>query len=153
MPNKYRMATIGVFDTAAVVAQSSPLFAWALIANTGNWRNCYYLLIGFHVLNLIYIFLAYHPPTFETKNAANGRTRMQIVKDFDWIGMVIFIAGCTLFIIGVNWGGSLHPWTSAATLTPIILGFSLIVVLGFYEVYGNVKEPLLPPRLFRHFRE
>jgi MFS family permease len=153
VPNKYRMATIGMFDTAAIVAQSSPLYAWAIISSMGNWRHCYYLMIGFHVFNVVYTWFTYHPPTFESKHAGSGLSRMQVVREFDWIGLVWFVTGCTLFIIGVNWGGSLHPWTSAATLAPIIFGFTSLVGLGFYEAYGNIKEPLLPPRLFRHVRQ
>jgi MFS family permease len=153
VPNKYRMATIGVFDTAAIVAQSSPLYAWAIISTTGNWRHCYYLMIGSHVFNVVYTFFTYHPPTFETKHAGSTLSRMQVLREFDWIGLVWFVAGCTLFIIGVNWGGSLHPWTSAATLVPIIIGFTSLIGLGFYEAYGNISEPLLPPRLFRHVRQ
>jgi hypothetical protein len=65
----------------------------------------------------------------------------------------MFIAGCTLFICGVAWGGTLHPWTSGETLGPIIAGFLTIVAFGFYEVYGPCKEPLLPPRLFRQVRQ
>lgn len=153
VPNQYRMATIGAFDTAAVIAQSSPLYAWAIIQATGNWRHCYYLMIAFHVFNVFYTFFTYHPPTFETKHAGSGLSRRQVVKDFDWIGLVLFIAGCTLFIVGINGGGSLHPWVSASTLVPIILGPCILIALGFYQAYGNIKEPLLPPRLFRHFRQ
>jgi len=38
-------------------------------------------------------------------------------------------------------------------LGPIIVGFLTLVVLGFYERYSNVKEPLLPPRMFKQVRE
>jgi hypothetical protein len=39
------------------------------------------------------------------------------------------------------------------TLAPIIIGFLTLVVLGFYERYSNVREPLLPPRMFKQVRE
>jgi hypothetical protein len=147
------MVTIGLFDAAAIIAQMMPLVAWVIIKYTQNWRNAYYVIIGFEAFTFIYLFLFYNPPSFKTKHQADGRTVMSVIKDFDWLGLAIFTCGCTLFIVGVNWGGTLHPWTSAATLCPIIVGLSLLVGLGFYEVYGNIKEPLLPARLFKQVRQ
>lgn len=153
VPNRYRMVTIGLFDACSVISQIQPLVAWVIIKYTGNWRNCYYLMIGFQALNLLFLYLCYHPPSFETKHHGSSHTRLGLIRDFDWIGLAIFVIGVTLFIIGLNWGGTLHPWTSAATICPIVIGFTLIVVLGFWEAYGNTKEPLLPPRLFKNFRQ
>lgn len=78
---------------------------------------------------------------------------MELLRGFDWLGLFLFIAGCTLFIVGVSWGGSLHPWTSAITIAPIVVGALTLVGLGFYEAYGNLKEPLLPPRMFNQTRQ
>jgi hypothetical protein len=170
VPNEWRMVTIGLFDAAAIIAQMMPLVAWVIIKYTANWRNAYYVIIAFEAFTLIYLFIFYHPPTFKTKHSEDGLTAWGVIKDFDWIGLVVFTAGCSLFIIGINCesakscrevvrltkrqgGGSLHPWTSAATLCPIIIGISLLIGLGFYEVYGNIKEPLLPARLFKQVRQ
>jgi MFS family permease len=153
VPNKYRMVTIGIFDASSIVSQIMPLVAWIIIRDTKNWRNAYYLMIGFQVLNLIFMFIFYHPPAFKTKHTRDGKSKRQILREFDWVGLFMFTAGCTLFICGVAWGGTLHPWTSAATIAPIVVGFLTLVVLGFYERYSNVKEALLPPRLFKQVRQ
>ncbi|KAF2837083.1 MFS general substrate transporter [Patellaria atrata CBS 101060] len=152
VPNEWRMATIGLFDASSVIAQIMPLVAWVMIKNTHSWRNAYYLMIGFQCLNVAFLFFFYHPPTFKTKHRADGKTRGELLREFDWLGLFLFIAGCTLFIVGVNWGGTLYPWTSATTLAPIIVGFMTLVGLGFYERYADLKEPLLPPRLFKQVR-
>lgn len=146
------MVTIGIFDAAAIVAQLMPLVAWAIIKYTQNWRNAYYVIIGFECITVIFLWFFYNPPRFSTKHAGTGKTPMEVLKTFDWLGLCIFIVGCTLFIIGINWGGSLYPWMSAATIAPIVIGLSLLIILGFYEVYGNLKEPLLPARLFKEVR-
>lgn len=147
------MVTIGLFDASSIIAQMMPLTSWAIIKYTGEWRNAYYVMIAFQTFNCAFLSLFYHPPTFNTKHAAAERTRRDLLESFDWVGLALFVAGCTLFIVGVNWGGSLHPWTSATTLVPIILGLLLLAALGVYEVYGNVEEPLLPPRLFKQVRQ
>jgi MFS family permease len=153
VPNRYRHATIGIFDAGSIIAQVMPLVAWVLIKNTGNWRNAYYIMIAFQSVNLILLFVFYHPPSFAEKQAEHGKTKRQLIRDFDWLGLFMFIAGCTLFIVGVSWGGSMYPWTSATTLGPLIVGFMTLVGLGFYQRHGNIKEPLFPARLFRAKRQ
>lgn len=130
-----------------------PLVAWVIIRNTNNWRICYYTMIGFQALNLLLLFIFYHPPQFRDRQAEHGKTRSQILKEFDYLGLFLFVAGCTLFIIGLSWGGSLYPWNSGAAIAPIVVGFMALVGLGFYEAYGNLKEPLFPSRLFKAVRQ
>jgi hypothetical protein len=130
-----------------------PLVAWVIIRNSNSWRNCYYLMIGFQSLNLAYLFCFYHPPAIRAKHAHDGKSRLQLLREFDWIGLFLFVTGCTLFIIGVSWGGTLHPWASATTVAPIVVGFCALVGLGFYERYGNMREALFPPRLFKQTRQ
>ena len=153
VPNKHRGITIGLFDTCSIIAMMMPLTAWGIIATTGSWRASYYLMIGFQTFNFIFLYIFYNPPAFETKHRHDGKTKMQLLAEFDWVGLVLFIAGCTLFIVGIGWGGTLHPWKSAATIAPIVVGLCSIVGFGFYEVYGPCKEPLLPPRLFKQIRQ
>jgi hypothetical protein len=147
------MTTIGLFDASSIISQLTPLMSWAIIKYTHSWRNAYYMMIGFQCLNLIFLYFFYNPPAFRTKHANDGKSKLQLLKEFDWFGLFLFIAGCTLFIVGISWGGSLHPWKSAPTIAPIVVGFCTLVALGFYEQYSNIKEPLLPPRLFKQVRQ
>lgn len=132
-----------------------PLVAWVIIKETTNWRIAYYTMIGFQTINLALLSFFYFPPSFKDKQAVHGKTKTQLLREFDWLGLFLFLAGCTLFICGVSWGGSLHAWTSPTTLAPLIIGFLTLVGLGFYEAYGvsAEKEALFPPRLFRAMRQ
>ncbi|CAK7205596.1 hypothetical protein SEUCBS139899_008374 [Sporothrix eucalyptigena] len=153
VPNKYRAIFVGLFDASSVVAEIMPLVSWVIILHTNNWRICYYVMTGFQCFSLIFLFFFYHPPTFADKQAHHGKTRLQLLQNFDWLGLFLFVVGCTLFILGLSWGGTTHPWKSAATIAPIVIGFTTLVVLGFYEAYANLKEPLFPPRLFKAVRQ
>jgi hypothetical protein len=123
-----------------------------IIKNTKNWRICYYMMIAFQAINLAMLLIFYHPPSWKEKRAENGKPAMQLLREFDWFGMFLFVAGCTLFIFGVSWGGSMAPWISAVVLCPIIMSLLTLVGLGFYEAYYPLKAPLFPPRLFRALR-
>ena len=46
---------------------------------------------------------------------------------------MIIIAGTTLALIGLTWGGVAYKWTSAHTLSTLIIGFVLIGVFFIYE--------------------
>ncbi|KAJ4303552.1 hypothetical protein N0V90_002450 [Kalmusia sp. IMI 367209] len=149
VPSKYRHVTIGVFDASSIIAQLMPLISWVIIKETKNWRICYYIMIAFQTINLAMLWFFYHPPSFKVKQAEHGKTKRELLREFDWIGLFLFLAGCTLFIVGVSWGGTLYPWVSGTTLAPIIVGLLTLVALGFYENFTTLKEPLFPPRLFR----
>ncbi|KAH6522307.1 hypothetical protein HBI81_147620 [Parastagonospora nodorum] len=152
VPSKYRHVTIGLFDAASIIAQMMPLISWVIIKQTGNWRICYYIMIAFQTLNLAALWFFYHPPSWKEKRAEHGKSAMQLVREFDWLGLFLFLAGCTLFIVGVSWGGSMAPWVSATVLCPIIIGLLTLIGLGFYEAYYPLTAPLFPPRLFRALR-
>lgn len=130
-----------------------PLVAWVIIKETMNWRIAYYTMIGFQCINLALLTFFYFPPSFKEKQAQHGKTKRQLLREFDWLGLFLFIAGCTLFIVGVSWGGTMYPWTSATTLCPLIIGLLTLIGMGFYEAYAPLKEPLFPPRLFRAVRQ
>ncbi|KAH7390734.1 fungal trichothecene efflux pump [Pyrenochaeta sp. MPI-SDFR-AT-0127] len=152
VPSKYRHVTIGLFDAASIVAQIMPLISWVIIKQTKNWRICYYMMIGFQIVNLIILIFFYNPPSWKEKKTEHGKSARQLLREFDWFGLFLFLAGCTLFIVGVSWGGSMAPWISVTALAPIIIGLLTLTGLGFYEAYYPMEAPLFPPRLFRAMR-
>jgi MFS family permease len=102
VPAEWRMVTIGLFDAGTLISQIMPLVAWVIIRDTSTWRNVYYIVLGIQVFNLVFLFLFYHPPTFRTKHS-DGKSAWVLLREFDWLGLFLFTAGCTLFIVGVAW--------------------------------------------------
>lgn len=137
----------------ATISFLGPLVAYAFIGRTEiGWRGAYIYMTCFHAAALVLLFFVYHPPTFETKHKGDGKTRLQLLAELDYFGLFLFSAGCILFLLGVNYGGRQHPWVSGYVLAPMIIGVLCLVCLGFWEVYGNSKHPLMPPRLFKNWR-
>lgn len=148
------MVAVGALDVSGgLIAGSAPIVAWALFDRTGTWRTAYYYMLAFHIVTVIFVFFFYHPPKFETKHKHDGKTKMELVKKLDFIGLALFVIGCCLFLVGLSWGGSIHPWKSAATIAPIVLGASTLIGLGVYENYAQLDYPILPPRLFKRVRK
>jgi len=150
VPMKYRFVANGLiyifaFGTSGMGAAVST----ALILHTGpQWRWCYYILIICNGLAALSWFAFYHPPTFHMKWGRQSRTK--VVKDFDYIGLVLFMAGLILFLIGLTWGGTAYPWRSAHVISTIIIGFLCLVALAVWETFGSPREPLLPMYLFKN---
>lgn len=58
-------------------------------------------------------------------------------------GNLIVIAGATLAVIGLTWGGGRHPWSSAAVLAPLLIGVALVGLFILYEAKVP-QEPTIP---------
>lgn len=154
VPNRYRFVILGINEIANLPSQFSALISYAFIAYLPiGWRACYYWCFAFEFASVILLFFFYKPPSFETKHAEDNKTKMQLLGELDYVGLFTFTAACTLLLIGINWGGSIHPWNSALVIAPITVAGVLFVALGFWEVYADLKHPILPPRLFRKWRD
>jgi MFS family permease len=153
VPNQWRIYAIGLFDLMASLSFLGPLVAWTFIGKTEiGWRGAYVYMTCFHVVALVFLFLVYHPPSFETKHKYDGKTKMQLVKELDFVGLFLFSMGCILFLLGVNWGGRQYPWASGRVIGTMVVGVLSLVSLGFWEAYATLAYPLMPPRLFKKWR-
>jgi hypothetical protein len=90
----------------------------------------------------------YHPPTFNMKY--KNRSKMQVFKDFDFIGCLLFTAGLLLFVMGLSWGGALYAWKSGHVVGTILVGGLCLVAFFLWEIYMPLKEPLVPMHLFKN---
>lgn len=129
------------------------MIAYAMLATTTiGWRAVYWFLFSFEACGLLLIVFFYKPPTFHTKHRADGKTRMQLLNEMDFVGVALFAAGCICFLLGINWGGRQYAWRSAPVVATIVIGAVLLVLLGLWEAYTNLKYPMLPPKLFKEVR-
>ncbi|OJJ54342.1 hypothetical protein ASPSYDRAFT_94096 [Aspergillus sydowii CBS 593.65] len=154
VPNERRLFILGCVEISNIPAMLSPMIGYAFITHAKlGWRVCYWWMFAFEAFTAIALFLFYKPPSFETKHRDDGKTRRQLVAALDYIGVLLFLAACILLLLGLNWGGRNYPWKSAAVIASIVLSAVLFVLLGCWETYANLEYPILPPRLFRKWRD
>ncbi|KAI1384229.1 putative siderophore iron transporter [Hypoxylon trugodes] len=148
VPNKYRPIVISlIFASNAPIAGIGPMIARAVLENPNlGWRWCYYLNIIVCSVAIVLLFLFYHPPNFDLLH--ERKTKMQLLKQLDYVGSFLWTAGLTLLLMGVSWGGSIYPWNSAATISSIVIGVALLVVLFIYEAYAKLEYPAIPVQFF-----
>ena len=155
VPNRYRVMAVGGLDTSLALAFSSPVVAYAIVAHypSVGWRGAYWYLFAFHMFAFAMLVLFYRPPDYAMKHRNDGKTRWQMLGELDYIGVLLFLAGGVLFLLGINFGGRTYPWKSAGTIAPIVLGICCFIAVGLWCAYANLKYPLFPPKLFRRVRE
>ncbi|OCK82683.1 hypothetical protein K432DRAFT_423977 [Lepidopterella palustris CBS 459.81] len=73
-----------------------------------------------------------------------------MVKKFDWLGIVLYLAGPLLFLLDLSRGGSSYPWRSARVVATIVIGFFALVVPVIWELFADLSKPLVPMHLFKN---
>jgi hypothetical protein len=68
------------------------------------------------------------------------------LKRLDWIGMLLFGTGSTLFALPLSWAGELYPWGSWRTIVPLAIGILVLAGFGAYE--AKPAEAVFPYRIF-----
>lgn len=151
VPNKQRGPIVTlVFLSSLPFAVFGPIIARSLILYTAaGWRWSYYLGIIMSGLAIILYQFMYHPPTYNQLHV-HGKTKFQMFKELDFVGIFLYVAGLVLFLIGLSWGGTTYPWKSAAVICTIVIGFLTLVAFGLYEAFVFKGQALMPLRLFRN---
>lgn len=152
VPMKYRLAG-NAFCYAFTIPGSglAPLIIQAFIKHhpSVGWRGGYYVLIGVNTLSFLCWFFFYHPPTFRMKHGEQASV-MRYLKDFDYIGTIIYTGALLVLLLGLNWGGSVYPWKSGYVIGTIVAGIVGLVVFVLWESFAKLKEPLVPMHLFKN---
>jgi MFS family permease len=150
VPMKHRfLANSFIYVGVTPFVGLGPAISYAFVLKTAaGWRGCYYLIIAINAFSTLCWVLFYHPPTFRMKHSS--ASRMDLIKKFDYIGLVLFTGGFLIFLMGLSWGGSVHPWNSAPVITTIVLGGVALLAFVLWEALATLEEPFIPTHLFRN---
>ena len=113
----------------------------AVFSEYASWR-----WIGWINLPLLAVAIVLIPP-FLTLQTIKLSIKAKI-RQLDWLGFSLFLAGLTSFVLGITMGGVLYAWTSWRILLPIILG--LLVLTAFFMYESKPVEPMIPYRIFKN---
>lgn len=105
-----------------------------------SWRYAFVLCAGMPALSIVSVFFLrkdLKPGTVSLANPKNRQTRVQTlgsgIVTLDFGGMLLFLFGVGLIILGTAWGGSTYRWSSAPVLTSIVIGGILLITFVLYE--------------------
>ena len=152
LPNKWRSVGLAILEGGIAVpwAIISVVLANALLEYS-TWRWIFYIGIIIAVIALAGTALTYWPTP--RPRGDYDKSRWDEVLEIDFPALFLFAGGLTTFLIGLTWGGSAaHPWNSAGTIAPIILGFFGTIGAFLYDAMV-AKNPMFPSKLFIQFRQ
>jgi EmrB/QacA subfamily drug resistance transporter len=129
---KYQGAFGAVFGVSSV---AGPLLGGFFVDNL-SWRWVFYVNVPIGIVALIVIAVVL------PKTNVGGRP----VIDYAGIALLAGAASCIVLVTSL--GGSRWAWDSAQVVA-LFSGF-VILVVGFALVEQRVREPVMPPRLFRN---
>lgn len=97
--------------------------------DSGGWRWIFWIQAVFHGATSLGLLLFYWPPQ---NRDFTKMTLREYIWTCDPIGSVLFMAGSTLTLLGLNWAGGVHPWDDAHVVAPLTIGLVLLVVFALY---------------------
>lgn len=62
----------------------------------------------------------------------------------------MIVASSVAILFALTYGGARYPLSSWRIIVPLVLGLVGLVVFALYESLPSVKEPVMPPRLFKN---
>ncbi|KAF7188023.1 Trichothecene efflux pump TRI12 [Pseudocercospora fuligena] len=141
-----------VLSTSVPFAVFGPPIARAFFEHTAlTFRWSYILGVIVNTIAVVLYFFFYHPPSYSLLHV-NGKSKWKQLLSFDWIGMFLFTSGLTVFLIGLNWGGSAYPWKSGHVLGAFFAGIAGMVAFCAWEAYCPNEYPLMPMALFKNYK-
>ncbi|KAK1983390.1 fungal trichothecene efflux pump-domain-containing protein [Colletotrichum cereale] len=123
---------LGPFVAALV---STAVMSHALHESSSRWRWSYGLEIGCAFISTCVYFLCYFPPSCKQLNVGGG-TRLQMAKDLDIGGTLLFVSGCVQTIVGLSSAGASNQWDSQEVVATL-LGTFMSFVLFFVYVFSR----------------
>jgi hypothetical protein len=71
------------------------------------------------------------------------------LKAVDWTGSLLVVGGTLMLLLGLEFGGVIHPWNSAVVICLIISGI-VVSALFIINEWKFARYPVMPLRLFKH---
>ncbi|PYH42865.1 MDR family MFS transporter [Aspergillus saccharolyticus JOP 1030-1] len=144
IPLKARGRYLGMLSAVWAVGSVIGPVIGGCFAEKSTWRWIFYINFPFIGIGAA-LLLVFFPRASASCHPRDWRAKL---REIDLVGMVLFAASTSSFLIPLSWGGVMYRWSSWHTLLPLCLGVGGLLAFGGYE-YRWARQPVIPPTIFR----
>ncbi|KAL2882156.1 hypothetical protein SGCOL_002421 [Colletotrichum sp. CLE4] len=146
VPLRERGKYQGILGSVVAIANGiGPVIGGALASQSkDSWRWIFRLNMPLTLLCTVCVIF------FMPLRKVEGNWKLKL-KAVDFVGSFLALAGTTVLMLGLTWGGGDYPWNSAHVIATLIVGFFVCVGFVFWQWKG-AKFPLVPRVLVHIFK-
>ena len=138
VPLRKRGVLLGIGNIIIGVGSGIGGLLGGWINGLAGWRVAFLVQVPFVILGTVMVFFTVKIPIKKTQRSA--------LKRVDYLGSLVLTCALVLFLLGLNTGGNMLPWTHPLVLTALPL--SLLFLLTFIYIEDKTAlEPIIPIRL------
>ena len=108
------------------------------INGLAEWRVAFLVQVPFLIVGAVMVFFTVKVPTKKMEKSA--------LKRVDYLGSLTLTCALVLFLLGLNTGGNVLPWTHPLVLTALPISFVFLLIFIYIEE-KRALEPIIPVRL------
>ncbi|OTB06155.1 hypothetical protein M426DRAFT_9971 [Hypoxylon sp. CI-4A] len=69
------------------------------------------------------------------------------IRAIDWVGSLALVGGLLMFLLGLEFGGTVYPWDSVTVICLLVFGVATVMLFVAVERYFS-QYPIVPVRLY-----
>ncbi|OBR11415.1 Multidrug resistance protein fnx1 [Colletotrichum higginsianum IMI 349063] len=144
VPLRERGKYQGILGAVVAIANGiGPVVGGALASQSrDSWRWIFRLNMPLTLLCTLCVVF------FMPLRKVEGNWRVKL-KAVDFVGSFLALAGTTVLMLGLTWGGGDHPWNSAHVIATLVVGFFVCAGFVLWQWKG-ARFPLVPWLLLVH---
>ncbi|KAF4451834.1 hypothetical protein F53441_5153 [Fusarium austroafricanum] len=143
VPLRERGKYQGILGAVVAIANGiGPVIGGALSSSSeDSWRWIFRMQLPLTLLTTLCVLF------FMPLKKVEGDWKIKL-KAVDFLGIFLALAGMTVVILGLTWGGKEYSWNSAQVIATLVVGTAVSIAFVLWQWKGP-RYPLIPLHIFK----